>query len=71
MDVARGILVGWDDIKYDDISTSPIFTKRTDILSQDLARLLCYNDRIALKIDNDPSSAAADVPVKFRIDWKV
>ena len=30
----------------------------------------CYNDCIALKIDRNLSSAAAEVPVKCQSDWK-
>ena len=29
----------------------------------------CYNDRIALKVDMHPDSAAAEVPVKLQSDW--
>ena len=30
----------------------------------------CYNDRIAIKFDRHIGSVAADVPVKFKSDWK-
>ena len=53
----------------------PLFTKRTDVLRQDLMKspsreIGCYNDRIALKFDMHLGSAAAEVPVKLHSDWK-
>ena len=56
-------------------SSGPLFTKRTDVLPQVLAKsrkseIKCYNYRIALKFDRHLGSAAAEVPVKFQSDWK-
>ena len=49
--------------------------ERADTLPQDLVRSLsreigCFNDRIALKFDRHLDCAAANVSVKFQIDWK-
>ena len=51
-----------------------VFTKRTDVLPQDLVKtrsreIGCYNDHIALKFDRHLGSAAAEVPVEFQSDW--
>ena len=56
-------------------SLGPLFTKRTDILPQDLVKsrrreIGCYNDRIALKFDRHLGITAAEEPVKFQGDWK-
>ena len=53
----------------------PVFTKRTDVLPQDLVgswsrEIGCYSDRIALKFDRHLGSAAAEVHVKFQSDYK-
>ena len=53
----------------------PLFTKRTDVLSQDLVKsrsrkIGCYNDRIVLKSDRHLGSAAAEMTVKFQSDCK-
>ena len=52
-----------------------LFTKRTDVLPQDLRiirgrEIACYNDSIPLKFDRHLDSTAADVPVKFQSEWK-
>ena len=51
----------------------PLFTKSTDVLSQDLVKsrrreIGCNNDRIALKFDKHLGSSA-EVPAKFQSDW--
>ena len=51
----------------------PLFTKRTDILPQDLVKSRshesgCYNDRVAIKFDMHLGSTASEVPVKFQGD---
>ena len=53
----------------------PLFTKRTDVLLQDLAKsrsreIGCFNDHIALIFDRHLHSTAADVPAKFQSDWQ-
>ena len=54
---------------------APFFTKRTDVLPQDLVKsrsreIECCNDRIALKFERHLGSAAAEVPIKFQSDRK-
>ena len=54
--------------------TGPLFTKRTNVLPQDLAKsrsreIGCYHDRIFLKFDRHLGSTAAEVPVKIQSDW--
>ena len=49
--------------------------KRSDVLPPNLVKpwsheIGFYNDRIDLKFDRHLGSAAAEVPVKFEIDWK-
>ena len=50
-------------------------SRRTDVLPHDLGKsrsreIGCYNDHIALNFDRHIGSVAAEVPVKFRSDWK-
>ena len=56
------------------MTSMPLFTKWTDVLQPNLVKsrsreIGCYNDRIVLKFDRHLGSAAAEVPVKFPIDW--
>ena len=53
----------------------PLFTKRTDILPQDLVKSRsheseCYTDRVDLKFDMHLGSTATEVSVKFQGDKK-
>ena len=53
----------------------PLFTKRVDILPQDLVKtrsraIGSYNHRIAMKFDRRLDSAAAETPVEFQGDRK-
>ena len=55
--------------------TGLLFTKRTDVLLQDLVKsrrheIGCYNDRIALTFDRHLDSAATEVPVEFQSYWE-
>ena len=59
--------------KYRYIS-GPLFTKRMDVLSQDLVKSLnpvieCYNKRIALKSGRHLDSATAELPEKIQNDY--
>ena len=54
-------------------TSRPLFTKRKDILPQDLGNsrrreIACYKYRIVLKFDRHLGSAAAEAPDKFQID---
>ena len=56
-------------------SPRPLFTKRMDVLLQDLMnsqshKIGCYNHRTSLKFDRHLGSNAAEVPVKFQSGWK-
>ena len=60
---------------YHNAESRPLFTKKTEVLPQDLVKfqnreIACYNDRMALKFDRHLGSAAAWVPVKFQSNWK-
>ena len=62
-------------ILYWNITPGPLFTKRRDVLSQDLMKprsqeIGCYIAGIALKFDRHLGSAAAEVPVDFQSDCK-
>ena len=51
-------------------TSGPLFTKRTDVLPQDLVKsrsreIECHIDRIAMKFDRHLGSVAALVPVKL------
>ena len=51
----------------------PLFTKRTDVLPQDLVKSLSHEIRvktfsIATKFDGHFSSSASEIPVKFQSD---
>ena len=53
----------------------PLFTKRPDVLSQDLLKsrscvIGCYNRRIALKFYRQLDSVATEVSLKFQSEWK-
>ena len=55
--------------------SGPLFTKRTDVLPQVLAKsrsreIGCCNERIASIFDRHLGSAAAEVPVKCQSDWR-
>ena len=57
------------------ILSGPLFTKRTDVLPQDLVKsrtreIGYYNDRIAFKFDRHIERAVVEEPVKFQSDWK-
>ena len=61
---------------YHIYTSGPIFTKRTDILQQDLMKsqnhgIGCYNIRIAPTFERHLGSAAAHVPVKFQSNGKI
>ena len=52
----------------------PPFTKRTDVLPQDLVKsqsrkIGCNSGRIVLKFERHLGSAAAEVPIKIQSDW--
>ena len=50
----------------------PLFTKRTTFYRKISCReIVCYNDRIALKVDRHFGTTASEVAVKFRSDLKV
>ena len=51
-------------------SPGPLFTKRVDVVPQDLVKIGCFNDRIALKFDRHLDSTIAEVPVKFQSNLK-
>ena len=51
----------------------PLFTKRTDVLPQDIVKILSrkiqiQTFQIAVKFDRDLGSSAAEMPVKFQRD---
>ena len=53
----------------------PLFTKQYDVLPPNLVKSWsretgCYGDRMAPKFDRHLGSTAADVPLKFKNDWK-
>ena len=57
------------------VKSGPLFTKRTDILLQDLVKsrsreIGYYDDPIALEFDRHFGSDAAEAPVEFRSGWK-
>ena len=54
------------------VNTNPPAAKRKDVLPPTLVKprsreIGCYYDRIARKFDRHLGSAAAEVPVKFRV----
>ena len=56
-------------------SPGHLFTKRKDVLPQDLVKFRCrwygcFNHRIALKFDKRLTSAVAELCVKHPSDWK-
>ena len=58
-----------------DSSPGSLFTKRADLLSQDLVnsrsrKIGFYNDRYAVKFNRNLGSATTEVHVKFQRDWK-
>ena len=73
-----GIFVGCIDTAYiiaewAGCKSGPLFTKRKDILPQDLVKswsheIGVYTFSITLKFDRHLSSAAAEMPVKFQND---
>ena len=68
--VDKKVFVASLDLKPEIFNIVPLFTKRTDVLPQDLVKspsreIGCYNDLIALTFDRYLGSSAAELPVKF------